>query len=168
MDKEAELAARFWKKLTSDRTVMLGMADVEDGHSQPMTAQVEDEDGGRGPVWFFSAKDTDFVRQLGEGRRAVAHFAAKDHELFASLDGTLVPFNDRATIDRLWNPFVAAWYPGGKDDPKLQLLRMNPDRVQVWLNDSGVLAGVKLLLGRDPKKEYAGKVADVNLPPRTA
>ena len=45
---------------------------------------------------------------------------------------------------------------------------MNPDRVQVWLNDSGVLAGVKLLLGRDPKKEYAGKVADVNLPPRTA
>jgi general stress protein 26 len=168
MDKEAELAARFWKKLKSDRTVMLGLAGVEDGHSQPMTAQVEDEDAGNGPVWFFSAKDTDFVRQLGEGRRAVAHFAAKDHELFASLDGALVPFNDRATIDRLWNPFVAAWYPGGKDDPKLQLLRMNPDRVQVWLNDSGVLAGVKLLLGRDPKKEYASKVADVNLPPRTA
>jgi general stress protein 26 len=168
MDKEAELAARFWKKLKSDRTVMLGLAGVEDGHSQPMTAQVEDEDAGNGPVWFFSARDTDFVRQLGEGRRAVAHFAAKDHELFASLDGPLVPCNDRATIDRLWNPFVAAWYPGGKDDPKLQLLRMNPDRLQVWLNDSGVLAGVKLLLGRDPKKEYAGKVADVNLPPRTA
>jgi general stress protein 26 len=167
MDKEAELAARFWKKLKSDRTVMLGLAGIEDGHSQPMTAQVEDEDDGNGPVWFFSAKDTDFVKQLGEGRRAVAHFAAKDHELFASLDGALVPFNDRATIDRLWNPFVAAWYPGGKDDPKLQLLRMNPDRVQVWLNDSGVLAGVKLLLGRDPKKDYAGKVADVNLPPRT-
>ena len=167
MDKEAELAARFWKKLKSDRTVMLGLAGIEDGHSQPMTAQVEDEDEGNGPVWFFSAKDTDFVKQLGEGRRAVAHFAAKDHELFASLDGALVPFNDRATIDRLWNPFVAAWYPGGKDDPKLQLLRMNPDRVQVWLNDSGVLAGVKLLLGRDPKKDYAGKVADVNLPPRT-
>ena len=168
MDRDAELAARFWKKLKSDRTVMLGMADIEDGHSQPMTAQVEDEDEDNGPVWFFSAKDTDFVRNLGQGRRAVAHFAAKDHELFASLDGTLVPFNDRATIDRLWNPFVAAWYPGGKDDPNLQLLRMNPDRVQVWLNDSGVLASVKLLLGRDPKKEYAGKVADVNLPPRTA
>ena len=168
-DREAEIAAKFWKSLKSDRTVMLGLAGVEDGHSQPMTAQVEETGEERGgPVWFFSAKDTDFVRQLGQGRRAVAHFASKDHELFASLDGTLVPHNDRATIDRLWNPFIAAWYPGGKDDPKLQLLRMDTERVQVWLNDSGALAAVRLLLGRDPKKEYAGKVADMNLPPRTA
>ena len=34
---------------------------------------------------------------------------------------------------------------------------------QVWLNDHGLLAGMKLLLGRDPKKEYADKVADLNL-----
>jgi general stress protein 26 len=166
-DREHEIAERFWKRLRSDRTVMLGLAGVEDGHSQPMTAQVEDRDEA-GPVWFFSSRDTDFVRQLGEGRRAVAHFAAKDHELFASFEGALAPCNDRATIDRLWNPFVAAWYEGGKDDPKLQLLRLDLDRVQVWLNERGVFAAAKLLLGRDPKKEYAGKVADLNLPPRTA
>ena len=166
MERDAELAARFWKKLKSDRTVMLGLAGIEDGHSQPMTAQTED-DSGRGPIWFFSSKETDFVRQLGAGRRAVASFAAKDHELFASLDGSLEPSDDRAMVERLWNPFVAAWYPGGKDDPNLQLLRMDADRLQVWLNESGLLTGVKLLLGRDPKKEYAGKVADVDLPPRT-
>jgi hypothetical protein len=45
---------------------------------------------------------------------------------------------------------------------------MDPERVQVWLNDSGVLAGVRILLGRDPKREYAGKTADIDLPPRTA
>ena len=168
MDRDAELAARFWKKLRSDRVVMLGLSGVEDGHSQPMTAQVEDEDGTRGPVWFFSAKNTEFVQQLGAGRRAVAHFTAKDHELFASLDGALEPHDDRATIDRLWNPVVAAWYPGGKEDPNLQLLRMTPERLQVWLNENGVLAAMKMLLGRDPKQEYAGKMADVNLPPRTA
>ena len=163
---DAELTTRFWKKLKSDRTVMLGLADIEGGHAQPMTAQL-DGDTGAGPIWFFSAKDTDFVRQLGAGRAAVANFSAKDHELFASLDGPLAPCNDQATIDRLWNPFVAVWYPGGKDDPNLQLLRMDPERVQVWLNDGGVLAAVKLLVGRDPKKEYAGKVADMDLPPRT-
>lgn len=167
MDRERELGERFWRALKSDRTVMLGLSGVEDGHSQPMTAQFEGE-GGSGPVWFFSARDTDFVRQLGAGRRAVAHFASRNHELFGSLDGTLTPSNDRATIDRLWNPFVAAWYEGGKDDPKLQLLRLDPERVQVWLNERGVFAAVKLLLGRDPKKEYAGKTADLDLPPRTA
>ena len=162
MERDVELAARFWKKLESDRVAMLGLAGVDGGHSQPMTAQVDGGDGTKS-VWFFSARDTEFVRQLGAGRAAVAHFSARDHDLFASLDGHVTPVQDRATVDRLWNPFIAAWYPGGKDDPNLQLLRMDPERVQVWLNEGGVLAGVKLLLGRDPRKEYADKTADVRL-----
>jgi general stress protein 26 len=165
MSNEAKIAERFWERLESDRVVMLGLVGIDEGHSQPMTAQIEAKEG-TGPLWFFSSRETEFVRQLGRGHRAVAHFSAKDHELFASLHGTLVPHDDRATIDRLWNPFVAAWYEG-KDDPKLQLLRMDPERVQVWLNEGGMFAAVKLLLGRDPKKEYAGKMADLDLPPRT-
>ena len=35
---------------------------------------------------------------------------------------------DRAAIDRLWNRFVAAWFEKGKDDPKLALLRFDPER----------------------------------------
>jgi len=166
MDREQQIADKFLKSLQGDRVVMLGLAGVDDGHSQPMTAQLEG-DSLAGPIWFFSSKDTDFVRQLGDGRRALAHFVAKGHDLFASLDGTLAPYQDRATIDRLWNPFIAAWFPGGKDDPKLQLLRMDADHVQVWLNENGALAAMKLLLGRDPKQEYRGKMADINLPPRT-
>lgn len=166
MERERELAESLWKRLRKDRVVMLGLSGVEDGHSQPMTAQIEDDDLS-GPIWFFSAKDTEFVRQLGAGRRAVAHFAAKDHDLFASIDGTLAPYHDRATVERLWNPFVAAWYEGGRDDPRLQLLRLDVDRAQVWENSSGLVAGVKVLLGRDPKKDYEGKMADLQLPPRT-
>jgi general stress protein 26 len=83
------------------------------------------------------------------------------------MDGRLTPCNDRAMIERLWNPFVAAWYQGGKDDPVLQLLRFEPQRLQAWLNESGLLAGIKLLLGSDPKRDYADKTADLTLqPPR--
>jgi len=71
--------------------------------------------------------------------------------------------NDRAVIDRLWNRFVAAWYEGGKDDPKLRLLRLDPDQGQVWADASSLVAGVKMLLGIDPKKEYRDKVAKVDL-----
>ena len=45
---------------------------------------------------------------------------------------------------------------------------MNPDRGAGVAQRQRRARGVKLLLGRDPKKEYGGKVADVNLPPRTA
>lgn len=167
MASEQEIAKRFWKALRSDRVVLLGLPGVEGGHSQPMTAQVGTEEGA-GLVWFFSSRDTDFVRQLGKGGHAVAHFASKGHDLFASLDGVLVPFNDRDTIERLWNPHVAAWYKDGKSDPALQMLRLEPRRLQVWLNEGSMLAGVKQMFGGDPQKNYAGKTVDLDLPPRIA
>jgi hypothetical protein len=66
-------------------------------------------------------------------------------------------------VDRLWNRFVAAWFEGGKDDPKLQLLRFDPEHGQVWLSENHALAGIRVLLGRDPKKDYAGKTAELPL-----
>ncbi len=165
MSDDAKIAAKFWDALKSDMTVMLSVDGVEEGHSQPMTAQLDD-DRPEGPIWFFTSKDTRFVQSMGDSHRAVFSFASKDHEVFASVHGELVADNNRATIDRLWNRFVAAWYEGGKDDPKLQLLRLDPDRAQIWLNENNVFAGVKMLLGQDPKKEYQDKVARVRLDER--
>jgi general stress protein 26 len=66
-------------------------------------------------------------------------------------------------VDRLWNRFVAAWYEHGKDDPKLALLRLDPDRGQIWLDGSSLVAGIKMMLGFDPKEDYKDNVAKVNL-----
>jgi len=160
MTDKAEIEKKFWKSLRSDMTLMLGVQGG--GHAQPMTAQF-DKEHPKGPVWFFAAKDSDLVRALDGRNQAVAHFASKGHDLFAAIDGTLARDDDRALIDRLWNPFVAAWFKGGKDDANLQLLRFEPEHAQIWLNDHSLLAGVKLLLGRDPKEEYKDKVAEVRL-----
>ncbi|WP_430985895.1 pyridoxamine 5'-phosphate oxidase family protein, partial [Escherichia coli] len=76
-----------------------------------------DGDEDRGPIYFFTSKDTELVADLKHDSRAVATFASKGNDVFATIHGTLVAENDRAVIDRLWNSFVAAWYEGGKDDP---------------------------------------------------
>lgn len=70
---------------------------------------------------------------------------------------------DRAAIDRLWNRFVAAWFEGGKEDPKLALLRFDPQEAEIWLDGSSVMAGIKMLLGFDPKESYKDNVAKVDL-----
>lgn len=161
MGQDAEIAARFWKALRSDRTIMLGLVGAQDGHMQPMTALLQGERDA-GPIWIFSATDVDLVRALGTGKEAALQFVAKDHELFATIYGRLVPDYDRAMIDRLWNTFVAARYRGGKSDPKVQLLRFDAGHGQIWLNDNSVFSLVKLMLGKDPKVEYADKVAEVD------
>lgn len=161
MPSEAEITDKFWKALKDDMTVFLGLDGVEDGHARPMTSQLDGDQ--RGPIYFFTAKDNEIVQKLPEGNRAMCHFASKGHEVWATLHGTLSLDNDRATIDRLWNPFVAAWYEGGKDDPKLALLRLDAEKAQIWLNENSLFAGIKMLLGRDPKQDYKDKVAEVAL-----
>jgi len=165
MPNQVEIEAKFWEAVKSDRTMMVGLAGVEGGLGQPMTAQLDEEANGDrgGPIYFFTAKDTDLVQEMGGRHAAVINFASKDHELFAAVEGALIADNDAATIDRLWNRFVAAWFEGGRDDPKLQLLRFEPRDAQIWLNEHSVFAGVKLLLGRDPKADYKDKTAQVRL-----
>ena len=161
MSNPAELEAKFWNALKSDRTMMLGISGVQEGHARPMTAQLEGDEGG--PIWFFTASDNDLVKQLRGNARAVATFASRGHDVFAAVHGSLSVDTDRGVVDRLWNRFVAAWYESGKDDPKLRLLRLDPDQGQVWADASSLVAGVKMLLGIDPKKEYRDKVAKVDL-----
>jgi general stress protein 26 len=160
MPSEKDIKAKFWKALKSDRTLMLGLDGVEDGHARPMTAQFDDD---RSPIWFFTSIDNELVKSLPRGDRAIATFASKGHELFATLHGRLSLDSNRAVVDHFWNRYVAAWFEGGKDDPKLALLRLDAERAEIWLDESSLLAGIKLLLGADPKEEYKDKVAEVGL-----
>jgi general stress protein 26 len=128
-----------------------------------MTAQFEDQDRDNGCVWFFTAKDHDLTRALGQDNRAIASFASKGHDLFASLRGRLILDNSRAEIDRLWNPVVAEWYEG-KDDPKMALLRFELDDAKIWQSDIGgfLKPAFNKLFGRKPEAGMKEKVAEVS------
>lgn len=154
-----EFEDRLWKSIRSDMTVMVGVSSVD---PRPMTAQF-DENNDKA-IYFFTAKDTDLPESLARARRSTVTYASKGHDLFATIHGTLRVDNDRAVIDRLWNRFVAAWFEGGKDDPKLCLLRFDPAGAEVWLDASSIVAGVKMFFGLgDPKKDYRKSVAKVRL-----
>ncbi len=166
---ETRLKTLFWKELQADRTLMLGLEGVEDDRTRPMTAQVDvpegagKEDGG--PIYFFASKDEGIGQDLKSGARAVATFVSKGHGLFASIHGTLSPSNDKTVIDRLWNPFVDAWYKDGKDDPNLLLIKFDATRAQLWGADKfGTLkaTALKLAFDVDPgdalKKEHQAEV----------
>jgi general stress protein 26 len=148
-----DLEMKFWAALRSDKTVMLGLAGADDGHTRPMTAQVE---GDRDPIWFFTTKDAAIATDLGNGRRAIAAFTSKGHDLFATIHGGL-------RIDRLWNSHIAAWYDGGKDDPGLTLLRLDAEKAEIWRDGSSLLDGIRMLFGGDTKQAHKENIAVVDL-----
>lgn len=161
MATDAEIEAKFWAALKAEPTIMLGLAGARDGHTQPMTAITEQD--ASGPLWFFTSKDNSIIAALGQAHRAIATYTAKGHDLFATVHGELSVHTDRATIDRLWNPYVEAWFKEGKNDPSIALLRLETESAQIWLNGSSIAAAVKRLFGRDPQQDYQGKVAEVTL-----
>jgi general stress protein 26 len=153
----------FWKSLRSDMTVMLVLCEAAEDRSRPMTAQI-DGDEDKGPVYFFGGKDSSLYQKLGtSSAKAEFTHVPKGHDLFAAVEGDLSICHDNAVLERLWNPFVAAWYPGGKDDANLVLFKMDIGEAKVWLNGNSLVAGIKMLFGVDPKQNYSDKVATLNL-----
>jgi len=157
-DRSRDATEKFWAALRSDMTVMLESASAE---PRPMTSQLDSEED-RGPIWFFTSTDSDLAEGKA-GEAASFTFVDKGHGLWANVRGTLTQNNDRAVIDRLWSPFVAAWYKGGKDDPTLALMRFDPADAKIWFDANTLWAGIKMLFGSDPKVAFKDKVAEVPL-----
>jgi general stress protein 26 len=163
MADDREIEEQFWGALEDSPFVMLGLDQARGSAMQPMTARFEDEDRHGGRLFFFTAKDHDLTKALGQDNRAIASFAGKGHDVFASLRGRLVLDNDRTTIDRLWNAIVSEWYEG-KDDPKLALLRFDLDDAKIWQSDIGgfLKPAFNKLFGRKPEAGMKDKVAEIS------
>ncbi len=132
----AEAEKEFWKSLKESNTGLLGL-DQPGYHAQPMTAFREAETG---TIWFFTRDDTDLARDagIGGGQSAMFHY---------------------------WNPVLGAWYPDGKDDPHLTILRFDADDGRVWVSKGGLIKFAFEIAKANITKTLpdAGGVADVNL-----
>ncbi|QNM83379.1 pyridoxamine 5'-phosphate oxidase family protein [Sphingomonas sabuli] len=149
MGNEQELKSDFWDALDDSPFMMLGLKGS--GMTRPMTAQVDDQKD----IYFFASKSEELVKDLGTSGDAIAAYASKGHDFFASVKGRLEVSNDRAKIDELWNPMVATWYKDGKEDPDLVLLRLADPTADVWKSDgTSLLKTVWLkLTGGDPGEQ---------------
>lgn len=151
-----ELKDKFWKAMAASPYVMLQL-DQDQDSAAPMTAQL-DKDAAHA-IWFFTSRDNRFAAK----GPATATFAAKGHDLFARFAGTLVEETSRERLDKQWNNFVEAWFPGGKDDPDLLLLRMELGQASIWGGELGALATVKMALGMDVTDDIKGGYAQTAL-----
>lgn len=160
MTSPAQIEARFWKELAANPVVMVGLVGQWDGYTQPMTAQFKDAGG---PIWFFATHKSALVHALTVPKRAAAaHYVAKGHDLFATIQGMMQMETNAARIDEFWVDTMAAWYAGGKKDPDLALIRFDLDSAKIWLSGSGIGTAIKaLLIGA--KAEAASQVAEVSM-----
>lgn len=132
VNKPEELEHHLWDQIEQHHTGMLWPVSAQPIHAQPMTAFAE---SGNRQLWFFTRRDNDLIKQVGAGGAAM--FSVQYKELQACLSGMLSLQNDPDRIEKYWNAVVAAWYPQGKSDPNLALLRLDLHDAQVWVSEGG-------------------------------
>lgn len=146
MSTPAELKHNFWKALSGSPFLFLQL-DSDPHTAVPMTAQL-DEDADHA-IWFFTGRSHAFAA----GGPATATFASKSHDMFARFNGVLSVETSRERFDKEWSRVVEAWFPGGKDDPDLVMLRMDLGNAEIWHSDLGFYDNAKMMMGFDTREE---------------
>jgi len=121
-------ADQFWSRLDDVNSGMLGTTD--EARLVPMS-HYADRDAG--VLWFITAKGTDLATAATHGPQPAIHVVSDGGEgLYARIHGTLSLSDDRAKLDELWNAVASSWFDDGKQDPDVQLLRMDLTEAEVW------------------------------------
>jgi general stress protein 26 len=150
MDKD--IRETFWKAFQASPFIMIKL-DGAPGHAEPMTAQLDKD--AHHAVWFFAKRDN----RIAGGGKAMGQVMTKGHDVFACIDGTLVEETDTAIREKHWNNAVEAWFPQGKQDPSVVLLRFDIADGEVWTSDIGLKGAFKLLTGKPINAHEAGEHA---------
>ena len=107
--------------------------------SRPMALADVDADG---TLWFLTQRDSGKMEELARDNHVNVSMQSK--RKFVSVSGTAAPVEDRAKVAKLWSESWKIWFPGGKDDPALVLLRVHGETGEYW--DNSGLNGIKYLI----------------------
>ena len=127
-------------------------------HSRPMATHKEEP--FQGELYFLTGAHTGKVDEVENDSEVNLQYVDPKHT-YVALTGRASIVNDRSLIDRLWNPSYKAWFPQGKDDPEIRVLRVQVEGAEYWeAPSSAVVRNVKILAravtgGKTPVGEHA-------------
>jgi general stress protein 26 len=144
--------AKVYELIDDIKIAMLTTTEVDGSlRTRPMANQRADEDGA---IWFFTEKDGSVIRNVEANPALSLGYASSGAYVAITGRGEMV--DDQARIDELWSEDVKAWFPKGKDDPNLTLLKVDPDIGEYWSFPS---APVSQVIGY-VKAKLTGQPAD--------
>ncbi len=110
-----------------------------------MSIQKTDDDG---TLWFLSANDSHKNAEIVEDDSVKLYFQGSAHSDFLYLEGHASITEDRSLIHELWDPILKTWFTEGENDPRISVIKFEPETGYYWDTKHGnVIAGAKMLWG---------------------
>lgn len=160
----AETTEKHLKKLLeSFDTAMLITRHDDFDHARPMTVAGVD---GASTIWFATTEDAPKSAEIRRDARAAATFQSRKR--WVAVSGIAELVKDREKVHQLWKPSWKVWFPKGKDDPSIVLIRLTVTDAEFWDNGGAkgiryVLEALKALFSRRKPSMAEGQHARIHL-----
>lgn len=125
------------EKIKDVKVAMMTTAE-KDGtlRSRPMHTNTMEEDG---VLWFFTGYHSGKTEEIKQDHHVNLSYADPSQELYVSVSGWATLTRNQAKIDELWSPVLKAWFPDGKEDKNISLIRVDVTEAEYWDSPSNSL-----------------------------
>jgi general stress protein 26 len=122
-------AAKLWSLIKAAKFAMLVTEDGDHLRGRPMAASQQNFDG---TLWFFTRASSHKVAEVQGDSRVCVTYAEPSRQDYVSFSGRAALVRDRAEIDARWSELLRAWFPDGRDDPDVALLKVTVEQAEYW------------------------------------
>jgi general stress protein 26 len=116
------------------------LTTVDEGgdlHSRPMSSNGDIDQNG--DIWFFTNSSSHKVSEITRLPKVNVSFADPENQRYVSVSGSGELVRDQKKIEELWKPEFKIWFPKGKDDPEIALLRVSLEKAEYWDSPSSTI-----------------------------
>jgi general stress protein 26 len=122
---------KLWEMIKHTRFGMLTHRH-RDGtlHAHPLTTQNKSLDDDM--LYFFVSRRTELGDRLRIDGTVNVSYSDPDKDQYVSISGRAEISNDKDLKKQLFNALAKAWFPGGVDDPDLELVQVKIAHAEYW------------------------------------
>ncbi len=140
MQHDDKAAEKLYALIKDMRIAMMTTADTDGSlRSRPMYSQSADEGGD---LWFFTQIASGKSSEISRDHQVNLAYADPDKQHYVSVSGRAEVVRDKAHIDKHWSEGMRTWFPKGKDDPQIALIRVKPEHGEYWDSPSSTLVHI--------------------------
>jgi len=107
--------------------------------TRPMGLSEVDVDG---KLWFLSASASIKNQEIKQDEKVQLIFSDPSNSQFLSIFGEADIFDDEKSIEKAWTPLAKAWFPDGKEDKTLTVIKVHPLDAYYWDTKNGKMVSL--------------------------
>jgi general stress protein 26 len=135
--RDHEGAKKLYELIEDVKIAMMTTVEADGSlHSRPMHHKEADE---AGDLWFFTKLESPKITEISKDNQVNLAYSDPDKQHYVSISGKAEIIRDKGRIKDKWSEGLRAWFPEGRDDPSIALIRVHPEKGEYWDSPSSTL-----------------------------